>query len=278
MTSTEFYTKLNQSEYGKQYLQLVQKPSVEEGQVHHIQPKALGGGNEPENLVRLSVRDHVEAHYLLALAIQVPETFSAIYAMSNFQLKGLTELEQTSFQEREEWAKLREQGQQRALKAFLSDTSLEKARDTKRKKYGGDCAGQLHTEKVKKVARTHSKQTRIERYGGPTMHLTSEPVKQKRQKTLTEKYGSVTALMNTPEARSKAYSKIANRFGKVMGQCLTPEVKAKAQKTRNRMKFVTTTEEFLEWYDPFKFRTKYLAVKTFLKETGHRIEEYPEIS
>lgn len=278
MTSTEFYTKLNQSEYGKQYLQLVQKPSVEEGQVHHIQPKALGGGNEPENLVRLSVRDHVEAHYLLALAIQVPETFSAIHAMSNFQLKGLTELEQTSFQEREEWARLREQGQQRALKALISETSLEKARDTKRKKYGGDCAGQLHTEKVKKAARTHSKQTRIDRYGGPTMHLTSEPVKQKRQKTLTEKYGSVTALMNTPEARSKAYSKIANRFGKVMGQCLTPEIKAKAQKTRNRMKFVTTTEEFLEWYDPFKFRTKYLAVRTFLKETGHKIEEYPEIS
>lgn len=276
MTSTEFYTRLRQSDYGKRYLSLVQKPTLDEGQVHHIQPKALGGGDEPENLVKLSIRDHVEAHYLLALAIQVPETFSAVYAMSNFQLKGLTELEQTSFQEREEWAKLREQGQQRALKALLSETSLEKARDSKRKKYGGDCAGQLHTEKVKKAARIHSKQTRIERYGGPTMHLTSEYIKQKRQKTLTEKYGSVTALMNTPEARKKAYTKIADKYGKVMGQCLTPEVKAKAQQTRNRMKFVTTTEEFLEWFDPFKFRTKYLAVRTFLKETGHKIEEYPE--
>lgn len=34
-------------------------------QVHHIIPKCCGGGNEPENLVRLTLREHYIAHLLL---------------------------------------------------------------------------------------------------------------------------------------------------------------------------------------------------------------------
>lgn len=33
---------------------------------HHIKPRALGGGDEPENLVRLRPEDHLFAHLLLA--------------------------------------------------------------------------------------------------------------------------------------------------------------------------------------------------------------------
>jgi len=33
---------------------------------HHIVPRCEGGGNEPENLIRLSARDHLFAHLILA--------------------------------------------------------------------------------------------------------------------------------------------------------------------------------------------------------------------
>ncbi len=36
-------------------------------EVHHIKPRCFGGGNEPENLVRLTPEDHLFAHLLLAV-------------------------------------------------------------------------------------------------------------------------------------------------------------------------------------------------------------------
>lgn len=41
-----------------------EKPAYFE--VHHIKPRTLGGGNEPENLIRLTPEDHIFAHVLLA--------------------------------------------------------------------------------------------------------------------------------------------------------------------------------------------------------------------
>lgn len=43
-----------------------EKPAYFE--VHHIKPRSLGGGNEPENLIRLTPEDHYFAHLLLAKA------------------------------------------------------------------------------------------------------------------------------------------------------------------------------------------------------------------
>lgn len=40
-------------------------PKETYGEVHHIWPKSLGGGNEPENLVRLTAKEHYIAHHLL---------------------------------------------------------------------------------------------------------------------------------------------------------------------------------------------------------------------
>lgn len=41
-----------------------QKPDYFEK--HHIVPRSLGGGNESENLIRLTIEDHIHAHILLA--------------------------------------------------------------------------------------------------------------------------------------------------------------------------------------------------------------------
>lgn len=41
------------------------KPEHNYTELHHIVPRYLGGGNEKENLVRLSLKDHTLAHYVL---------------------------------------------------------------------------------------------------------------------------------------------------------------------------------------------------------------------
>jgi hypothetical protein len=55
--------------YKKHYDQLIRRATVRTIQsgyeVHHINPKCLGGGNESENLVRLTPREHYVAHQLL---------------------------------------------------------------------------------------------------------------------------------------------------------------------------------------------------------------------
>lgn len=34
---------------------------------HHITPRHMGGGDEPENLIQLTIEEHAEAHRLLYL-------------------------------------------------------------------------------------------------------------------------------------------------------------------------------------------------------------------
>lgn len=59
-------------EYKRIYDQLIEKrrndplPDEVYGEVHHIVPKSEGGTDDPDNLVRLSAREHFVAHLLLA--------------------------------------------------------------------------------------------------------------------------------------------------------------------------------------------------------------------
>lgn len=47
---------------------------------HHILPRSLGGGDEPENLIRLTAEDHYFAHLLLA-KMHGGRMWAAVYAM-----------------------------------------------------------------------------------------------------------------------------------------------------------------------------------------------------
>ena len=49
---------------------------------HHIVPRSLGGGDEPENLVRLTARDHYFAHCCLA-KIYGGKMWSALFAIAH---------------------------------------------------------------------------------------------------------------------------------------------------------------------------------------------------
>lgn len=57
-------------DYGRIYGELIaaRRPMPPSGylEVHHIVPRFEGGSNDPKNLIRLSARDHIFAHLLLA--------------------------------------------------------------------------------------------------------------------------------------------------------------------------------------------------------------------
>lgn len=56
--------------YKKIYQNIIDKRKLETPEsyteTHHILPKSLGGSDEPENLVKLTAREHFICHYLLA--------------------------------------------------------------------------------------------------------------------------------------------------------------------------------------------------------------------
>jgi hypothetical protein len=69
--------------YHNRYLRLIEyrknNPPVE-GEKHHIIPRCIGGGNEPENIVLLGYREHFIAQYLLAKSY--PEYSNLWYAFT----------------------------------------------------------------------------------------------------------------------------------------------------------------------------------------------------
>lgn len=114
MTSLEFYTLLKSSERGKEYLDLIERSKnrnlqKEKGyEIHHIQPRGLGGTNAEDNLVKLSVFEHCLAHVLLAKIYTSPVTLKPISKMSYKQFKDLSDLDRVTLEEVWEWSTLRE--------------------------------------------------------------------------------------------------------------------------------------------------------------------------
>jgi len=59
-------------------------------EVHHILPRSLGGTDDPDNLVRLTAREHFIVHYLLAKMYpqETPEWYKMIHAFSMMKCKS----------------------------------------------------------------------------------------------------------------------------------------------------------------------------------------------
>ena len=51
-------------------------------EIHHIIPKSIGGDNDPDNLVRLSLREHFLAHWLLTKFVEKDELRSMLLAFN----------------------------------------------------------------------------------------------------------------------------------------------------------------------------------------------------
>lgn len=86
--------KIENTKYERWYLSLIEKarsirplePKIENTEKHHIIPRCLNGLDTPENLVRLSIREHYLAHLLLLRMYDGQEKYKLEWAL--FSLAG----------------------------------------------------------------------------------------------------------------------------------------------------------------------------------------------
>ena len=132
MTLEEFRSTLLESEYGKQYLDLIDKvrsehrtgkvgPDGEMYERHHVHPRAFGGSKG--ELLRLTCYEHCVVHTLLARAIPCPESLYPIQLLCR-QVKTLSDLEKITLEEIYEWSRLKKE----ANKARLGQNTWIKGR------------------------------------------------------------------------------------------------------------------------------------------------------
>jgi hypothetical protein len=75
-------------DYARVYRSIVERGQVREPEgyyeVHHILPRCMGGGDEPENLTKLTAREHFIAHWLLVrMYPEEGKLANAFWMMSN---------------------------------------------------------------------------------------------------------------------------------------------------------------------------------------------------
>lgn len=104
------------NKYTGWYYAIIQKRSITDrrrrGETHHILPRSLGGGDEPENLVRLSGHDHAWCHWLLTKMTSDEDRSKMIYAFNMMGVYGEHMERQSSYaivrayeRNRLEWSK-----------------------------------------------------------------------------------------------------------------------------------------------------------------------------
>lgn len=76
--------------YKNLIIKRINQPLSEElyGELHHILPKSLGGGNEKENLVILSAREHYIAHLFLVKIINNKDKYKMLCAFNAMNMKS----------------------------------------------------------------------------------------------------------------------------------------------------------------------------------------------
>lgn len=82
--------------YSKHYDSLIKRALARDTingyyEIHHIIPKCIGGSNEPDNLVKLTAREHAIAHLLLSN--MYPDNLGLSYAAQTMNKSGSKSLE-----------------------------------------------------------------------------------------------------------------------------------------------------------------------------------------
>lgn len=97
------------------------------GEIHHIYPKCLGGNDEPENLIKLTLQEHYKAHYLLPFIYTEGKAHAKLLYAWN-QMKGRMPTGDID-KDADEYARLREEFRRYRIeqnKAGLSPESRKK--------------------------------------------------------------------------------------------------------------------------------------------------------
>lgn len=261
MDSLEFIEKLKGTSAGQKYIALIQEEKSkgrslnwERGfERHHIQPKALGGEDSEDNLVKLSVFNHILAHVYLAKALPCYDTVYAVQILSGKQKNSLQDIEKATIDEVCEWAKIRELAR-KYRKPHSSETIAKFVEG--------------------------SKKTRLAKYGSLMSQALSADTIQKRLQNTSQKYGGDSAgQMHTPESKLARKVKMISKYGGCTTHMQSPEIVEKARQTRilhaEQNKRIQKTEEFVSWFNSHpEFKSAYRSVPKFLRERNQTREEY----
>lgn len=134
MDSQVFYENLSKTQEGREYLRIIDKVKTcrrglqrEKGyEIHHIFTKALGGTSESDNLIKLTVFEHMLVHYYLALAIPCRQTLYPIIILSNRAVRSLSDLQKTQIETLKYWSKLREDANRALLGRVCINNGISK--------------------------------------------------------------------------------------------------------------------------------------------------------
>lgn len=158
MSTEEFYSALQLNEYGKQYLELIEKVRSENrvkvrndgNELHHVHPRALGG-TEGE-LVLLTCYEHCLAHVLLAKTIPCLETLSPVTRLSNSQYRSLKQIQQITLEEIYGWSQIREEAYRSLHKLPYTVVRLKKMSDSHKEKHTSRRGTKLSKEHCKALS------------------------------------------------------------------------------------------------------------------------------
>lgn len=124
MTRQSLEKQLHKTKAGRTYLQLISEASQENynrenkrTEIHHIVPRCLRGTNNSENLVSLTVYDHIKAHFFLAKALGNEKNglLKAFECMCKIHLPSVSELERVDLEQIKGWSRLRDISRKHSL-------------------------------------------------------------------------------------------------------------------------------------------------------------------
>lgn len=222
MNIEDFKNKLTETDEDKQYLNIIQEASVSElnqkqgrkyivkgYERHHIFPVSLGGGNDENNLIYLSVYQHVLAHVLLAKALPCDSTYAAVLLMSGKRRgQDLLDVEKITLEDIYHWVELRKEAVEKRTKRSPEQVKkfIKKSQEIRKAKYG-NLMGPCHSVEV--IERRLQNVAR--KYEGDTAgQLHTDSSKERRRATMRERYGNCTKHMLRPEALEKRKESIRN--------------------------------------------------------------------
>lgn len=128
-----FLKTIYKSIYYEKYVELTSDKNsdlkIESGyEIHHIIPRCFGGGNEINNLAKLTTKNHILAHYYLALMTEHIYMFQSFNCMLGKQFKKLSDLEVIELENFDNWANLRDTARKRVFSDKAKATISEKAK------------------------------------------------------------------------------------------------------------------------------------------------------
>lgn len=159
---------------------------------HHIWPKSLGGGNEPENLVRLSAKAHLIAHRLLCKIF--PDCRELALALEYMCKKNTTSAKGVYISPkvyktaRENFAKAQSE---LALELWSSPEYCEKQSESRRTKWKNE---KYRTQQSERMSGSNNPM-----YGKPGTRLGKHDSDETREK----KSAVMKVTLATPESRAR---------------------------------------------------------------------------